>query len=423
MEKIAYSINEIPSDKPILLYGDGSSELNLYGKLKSQRKDIFVKGFLTDQGTIIDSDKAVFSIDDYTAEDCDIVIISSHNPKEKIECLAKTTIKNFIVFINEPRHFNERDRTRRYYNQRKINFYQLPVDIQLETFFGCNIRCPMCAFQMDPTIKRKPAQMSLDVFNAVADNLSGVKRNIGLNNMGEPLLNKNLCNFVGKLKNLGHRTWFTTNGTLLTKDIGIELAKSKIDQVIFSVDAFSEKKYSQIRVGAKRDVVFDNIINFAESMRKYNPMGIIRIDSIVCDLTFDEMDALALFCKKNNFAFNPIGLSGWGGFSTPKHFGKDRYSDYTKQASFHCGLANEIKYPGKHPCYVLWDFLNISAEGNLLLCCQDYKGSSNMPNVLEKSLKRIWNEDFGKLRAEQTEGVFRGVCEKCLPLGPFFFLN
>lgn len=59
--------------------------------------------------------------------------------------------------------------------------------------------------------------------------------------MGEPLLNKNIVNYIKIAKENGHKVGLTTNATLLSSELSKQLIDSGLDKIIFSVNVFKKR--------------------------------------------------------------------------------------------------------------------------------------------------------------------------------------
>jgi radical SAM protein with 4Fe4S-binding SPASM domain len=218
--------------------------------------------------------------------------------------------------------------------------------------------------------------------------------------MGEPLLNKNICDFVTWAKDDGHTVAFTSNGALLTPELSKKLLQTGIDRIIFSVDGFKAETYEKIRVGSDYETVKNNILNLSQNNKELGNKTKIQIDCILSDLTKDEIEDMKKFWTPHINFLKVIPLNDWGGnFDLPDKFGmSDKELDKNK----------------RYPCDLLWTTINVSAEGNVMYCCHDYKLDSKLPNVNEKSLSRIWAEDVGIERQKHvSEAIDRSPCLAC----------
>jgi radical SAM protein with 4Fe4S-binding SPASM domain len=95
-----------------------------------------------------------------------------------------------------------------------------------------------------------------------------------------------------------------------------------------------------------------------------------------------------------------IPLDDWAGqLELPEKFGKPR----TEKTKDH-----------RYPCDLLWTAIYISAEGNVLYCCHDYKKTSNLPSIMDKHLSDIWCEDVSREREKHINNNYESEpCARC----------
>jgi len=271
----------------------------------------------------------------------------------------------------------------------------------IETMMGCNLHCDMCPVP-DSRAKmngRKAVAMSLTTFEKILEEISDRPRCLHLNQMGEPLLNKNLSLFIRLAKKRGHYVSLTSNGALLTRELSTSLINSGIDKIIFSVDGCEADTYESIRKGAVYEKTRSNIELFCELKNSSRHYVDVQIDCILSDLTRDQIPAMQKFWLGKIDHFNVIPLNDWGGnFELPERFGTSTYAGYIEEK--------------RYPCSLLWDTLAISAEGNLMYCCHDYCLLSRLPNVNDVPLRKIWRDFVSQERKKHVLGKID--CQPCL---------
>lgn len=294
--------------------------------------------------------------------------------------------------------------TKKYFNHRKWHLNELPDSIMIETVMGCNLRCEMCPVPQSKLLMngRTTTMMPLEIFRRILDEIADKPRSLHLNQMGEPLLNKSICEFVSLSKKAGHKVSFTTNGTLMNEDIARKLLRAGIDHVTFSIDGYKARTYENIRIGANYDKVRSNVEQFCRLRNNLNKNTTVRIDCILSDLTRSEISSMQNYWKGKVDCFNTIPLDDWAGkLSLPSKFGLRNWVARKSDNS-------------RYPCDLLWTTAAISAEGYVMYCCHDYILISSLPNVSKKSLRQIWEDNISVERRKHVEGrIDKEPCLHC----------
>jgi len=280
----------------------------------------------------------------------------------------------------------------------------LPDLIYVEMAMACNFGCKMCPVPESRKLMdgRVPSIMKPDTFALVLKSISDRPRNLWLTQLGEPMLNKHLADYVKAAKSNGHHVGFTTNGSLMTEEKARDLLAAGVDHVVFSFDGATKATFEKIRIGGNFDEVVANIRMFAAMNRRLRSSQnrcTIQVDMIVSDMTEPEVDDFHAMWKDVALT-QAIPLDDWAGqLELPSDFGKPRTS------------REEIE---RYACDLLWNTAYVSAEGNAMMCCHDYRQRSKLPNVHEKPLEQIWRSDIESERAKQVTGDFSSAsCAAC----------
>lgn len=291
-----------------------------------------------------------------------------------------------------------------YFDKRECELPELPENIFIEIFMGCNLRCRMCPVpnSKDRMEGRKFSKMTIEAFEKIIGQVSDKPRKLWLNQLGEPLLNSNILDFVRIAKSKGHHVAFTTNGTRMTNILAKNLLSIGLDEIVFSFDGYKKETYEKIRIGAKYEEVISNIKTFSSLRKELKAPCIIRVDCIISDLTYPEIDDVKEFWKDSVDCINFIPLDDWAGqLNLPEEFGKRRSIPGNKK--------------NRYPCQLLWTTMAISAEGRVMYCCHDYKHRSNLPTIFEKPLAEIWRGEIRDERSKHALNIIdREPCKSCL---------
>ena len=128
-----------------------------------------------------------------------------------------------------------------------------PSIFQIQTINLCNAACEMCPISKMSNIKTEV--MSDKLYEKIVKEISDEYLRFTtvypyLQN--EPLMDADIFNklkLIKKLSNGQISTGLVTNGSLLTDKKIEELVKSEVDQILVSLDAYSEETFNKIRQG------------------------------------------------------------------------------------------------------------------------------------------------------------------------------
>ena len=135
-----------------------------------------------------------------------------------------------------------------------------PLKLEMDIVNQCNLRCIMCHFSSESISKRKKAELSLEDFSRIAEQLFPLCSHVSLSISTEPLLHSQLeqiLKITGKYKI--PFVYMHTNANLLNERIINQLIESKFSQLSISIDGATKATYEYIRIGGKFDKLIANI--------------------------------------------------------------------------------------------------------------------------------------------------------------------
>jgi len=134
-----------------------------------------------------------------------------------------------------------------------------PVCLYLEVTNRCNLLCTTCPrtyADLEP-----PADMDLDRFRSIVDQLPNLKRAV-LHGVGEPMLVKHLPTMVRYLAERNIYVLFNTNGTVMTERSGRALIEAGLDELRVSLDAATRETFKAVRGKDYFDRILANVRRF-----------------------------------------------------------------------------------------------------------------------------------------------------------------
>lgn len=282
-----------------------------------------------------------------------------------------------------------------------------PFSLAIDPCNLCNFRCEFCAAQYSDDKAGYIKQcMDLDLFKKIVDDLKEFDNKvkiIRLAGLGEPLINKDFCDMVKYLKDSDTTEWIETitNGSLLNHELNRKLADSGIDRIRISIEALDDIGYENIthrKVNYNKFV--DNIADLYECCKGKCEIYIKAVDAALP--TDNDKD---VFYKTYEDICDRIFIDT----VIPM------WSDYkleVKNKGVHGQKLQSVKICpfGFYSCV-------INPDGQVNVCCSDWKRNLIIGNVNDSSLKEIWNgEILFKFWLDVASGNKNNyeMCRKCV---------
>ena len=242
----------------------------------------------------------------------------------------------------------------------------MPNSLDIEITNRCNLKCPGCP---RGEMGRSLGDMSLDLYKKIIEDSHPYVYFAWLHLFGEPLLNSNVSEMIGYASKRGISCGISTNGTVLNEKLAKNLCLSGLDTIIISIDATTNRTYKKIRTGGNFKKLTENIEMFLNLPERQNINNTI-LQMVKMDNNRHEIEE---FIKK------------WKG--------SDRSVHIKEEDSWAGHFKNKAQlYPlERFPCRKLWERLTIDWQGNVSICCKDFRIQVNLGNIKNKSLNKIWN--------------------------------
>lgn len=285
------------------------------------------------------------------------------------------------------------------YFKKEIALKNYPRVFAMELTNYCNLKCIMCP--LPNQMKRDRGFMNFSLFKKVIDEISPYTYSVWLHVFGEPLLHPNLINMITYCNEKGVKPCLSTNGLLLTHEMSEKLLSSNLYEIVFSIDAASKEIYDKIRKNSNFEVVVANITFFLKM--RHIKASIIRtsVQLIKMNNNTKEIDKFISMWKKYDIDITIKNFDTWAGtLSDVESLSKDLIGNNKKQ---------------RYPCKILWQYLIILWDGNVVLCERDYDAKVSVGNIANDSLFNIWNGNkMIELRRQQIQSNFsNGLCNRC----------
>ncbi|MBE0429225.1 MAG: radical SAM protein [Thermoleophilia bacterium] len=273
-----------------------------------------------------------------------------------------------------------------------------PSRINIEPTNRCNLRCNMCPRQ---DLTRPVGDISMDLFDKLAQEISRhPPAEVRLHKDGEPLKAPHIFDLIDHIKTVAPSTLLNmdTNALLLDEEKAERLLDSKLDVLLFSVNAATPETYRQVRGSTKYDQVIANIERFL-AMRKERGYvwPRVKVQLIVMAETRNE---IGLFKEKwgpHDVDILLIPAINWGGHRPE--------------------VKSLMQLPARrYPCGFLFNSFSINYDGKVSFCNVDFNHLGVIGDVNGQTIEEIWKgPEFEHFRRLHKQGRFSEIdlCRDC----------
>ena len=273
-----------------------------------------------------------------------------------------------------------------------------PSRINIEPTDRCNLRCNMCPRQ---DLTRPVGDISMELFDKLAQEISRhAPSEVRLHKDGEPLLAPHIFELIDHIKTVAPSTLLNmdTNALRLNEERAEKLLDSKLDILLFSVNAATPETYKKVRGSTKYDQVIGNIERFLAMRRERGYVWPrVKVQLIVMAETKDE---IGLFKEKwgpHDVDVLLIPAINWGGHRPQ--------------------VKSLMRLPERrYPCGFLWNSFSINYDGKVSFCNVDYNHLGVIGDVNEQTIEEIWKgPELERLRSLHKQGRFGEIdlCREC----------
>lgn len=196
-----------------------------------------------------------------------------------------------------------------------------------------------------------------------------------LNN--EPLLDKDIFSKIETVKKIVPHCSIelSTNGALMNEDIAKKIATSPIDDILISVFGHDEESQRQIMGNnIPYKIVEENVLRLKNILEKNNIKKNLAVVKIVNSpyVSYDDIIKNKFFWNSNN-----IEVYEYGYLDRAKNIGNESQRDVNiKPNGCELNRHNERMY--------------IYFDGDVSLCCHDWRKRFLLGNINKQSMKEIW---------------------------------
>jgi radical SAM protein with 4Fe4S-binding SPASM domain len=271
--------------------------------------------------------------------------------------------------------------------------FAFPRKIQIQTHNRCNFACSMCPYEAAATSSSR-VQMDKDLLRKIIGEVAAENEHVELCLMlqNEPLLDRRFLDFLDDAHSavsVVDSVSTVTNGSTLTAELLDQLVGYERFKLTISVNATERSRYRSVH---GRDL-WDRLADLLTGWR--GPRDRVRVSFVLDDDSVDEARTFDRHWRQAGYRTRLVpmnsrvdSLDGERGFSTV-------------EADF--GF-----------CHYPVDTLTVLADGNIILCCNDWLHKTTYGNVRTASISSLWNQPaLRRLRSAAVEGTLREASPMC----------
>jgi len=340
----------------------------------------------------------------------------------------------------------------------------IPVLI-LDLISYCNYSCIMCPQSKINENEDFRGVMEFDLYKGIIDELCTPPQKarviIPFWN-GEPTLYpkfKEALEYAAEKRNEFRQAWevwsLHTNFSLIDEKLARTIIRSELfGPITVSLDAINTETYAKIRVGGKRDEVYENIKRFLKIRKNLGKeFPTLTIQFIVQEDNINEVEDFIKFWKDefSKYDIQPKMIKDEAeGMEKDTIYirrliadnGKEqpKYDVLHKQALIKIGLLKEMtdeqivkhaeyfedeetieqdnkpRKKRREPCVGLWQHFGIRYDGETSACCIDFRCEQSLGNIRKDGFFAIWNsKKLIDYRLYHLKGDFKNIkiCSTC----------
>lgn len=275
---------------------------------------------------------------------------------------------------------------------RKVKFKKIYIEITNI----CNMSCSFC-----PKTDRPGAYLSLENFRHILEKIKSYTEYIYLHVKGEPLLHKDIHEFIALAESFGMKVNITSNGTILNYDI---LQLPALRQFNFSLHSFEKGD------GPSKTEYIGSILNYTLEAKKHGKISSLRLWNMI-DGKIDEDTArtVKIISDFYNLEINIDDKILKKGIKLSDKIYLN-FEERFEWPNLNNNYRNERGF-----CYGLNSHIAILVDGTVVPCCLDDNGLMALGNIFKNDLEYILNDSRAVAIAEgfKKRLCAEELCKSC----------
>ena len=279
----------------------------------------------------------------------------------------------------------------------------MPTTVDVEVTNRCNAKCHFCPRDrtphqglMPPDVYAKALERAVEYRARIAD-LPNPEVHISLCGLGEPLLNRNVIDYVRQGRAEGFFVKMSSNGSLLDERRAEALLEAGLQQILINVGEEGDDYEEVYQLPFERTL--ENVVRFNEMAG-----DACKVTMVIVDHRADPAH-VARMKKYWSDRGIPHALSyeimNRGGSLFVEHM---QYGGYPEQAVALARLQGELNGA---LCAAPFLYLFVGYDGQYYLCCSDWEKQAPLGSIFDNSFVDVVGRKVEHLRSREP------VCRTC----------
>lgn len=305
--------------------------------------------------------------------------------------------------------------------RKSVRLLGRPYALNLDPSSYCNLRCPFCPTGQRSQL-RSSANLALDRFKRLMDELGPYLFWVDLYNWGEPFINRDLVSMLEYMARYRIVSVVSTNLDFALSEEQIErLVASGLFTLIISADGLSQVSYEQYRVGGRLERVLGNMKMMSAAKQRMGSAG----PRIVWRFLVFRHNEHEIEQARNRAEEMGVELELCAPYVA---VAQEAYRDWVStipqfnlyapaESGAPTGSPPAPQRPPSGACDWLWMSAAINANESVSPCCGIWEERHDFGTIGAGGFRALWNgEPYRAARTFMRTGVPTGlnlVCERC----------
>lgn len=251
-----------------------------------------------------------------------------------------------------------------YWKIGKLDISTKPSFLRVEISLMCNMNCPLCF------VKKENTFYSLDCYRKLIDKLKAYAFVISLYEIGEPLENKKIVEYISYANRNNVGTIISTHLSFDRSDEFWEkLVLSGLDRVIVAIDGITDKVYNKYRRNGDLNLVLSNLSKIIRLKKRLNSH--LKVEWQMIDFGWNRSEQ----AEAKRLAYK----MGCDEFRLIQEVTKTRLK------------YNKTNFVRKKNCALPYFSFNVTANNLVRPCTKIYNDDVVIGNLNESTFEEVWN--------------------------------